>query len=121
MIRCGIDTLELDRLQQLNPNIRERFIRRVYTENEIVQALDRNDFFTSLFAAKEAVSKALGTGIGWVAWKDIEIIHLPSGEPTVTLHGNALLAAQKRGLNDWSVSISHDRTHVVAMAIGASS
>ena len=121
MIKCGIDSIELERLQQLKPAIRERFIARVYTPAEIAQARDHDDFFTSLFAAKEAVSKALGTGIGWVAWQDIEIIHLPSGEPTVNLHGNALLAAQRRGLTDWSISITHDRTHAVAIAIGSGS
>ncbi len=120
MIKCGIDSIELDRLRTLNPAIRARFLTRVFTPTELTQARDRNDFLTSLFAAKEAVSKALGTGIGLVAWKDIEIIHLPSGEPTVTLHGNALSIAKQKGLGDWSVSISNDRTKALAIAIGAS-
>lgn len=120
MIKCGIDSIELERLKYLNPAIRERFLIRVFTPTELNQARDRNDFLTSLFAAKEAVSKALGTGIGLVAWKDIEIIHLPSGEPTVKLHGNALIIAEQKSLVDWSVSITHDRTKAVAVAIGSS-
>jgi len=120
MIKCGIDSIELERLTHLNPAIRERFLIRVFTSKELDQARDRNDFLTSLFAVKEAVSKALGTGIGHVTWKDIEVIHLPSGEPTVTLHGNALIIAEEKGLIDWSVSITHDRTKAVAIAIGSS-
>ena len=81
------------------------------------QARDRNDVLSGLFAAKEAVSKALGTGIGQVAWQDIEIIHLPSGQPTVRLHGHASSVADQLGLQEWSVSISHDRNKADAMAV----
>ncbi|HBO34937.1 MAG TPA: ACP synthase, partial [Anaerolineaceae bacterium] len=75
---------------------------------------------SGLFAAKEAVSKALGTGIGKVAWQDIEILHEWSGEPILHLHGNALLVAQEKGLRQWSVSITHDGglAAAVAVAIG---
>ena len=72
---------------------------------------------SGLFAAKEAVSKALGTGIGVVHWRDIEIIHLPTGQPTVQLHGMAAKVAQELGLSQWSVSISHDRNKAVAVAV----
>ena len=120
MIKCGIDSIELERLERLTPSIRKRFLIRVYTPEELSQAKNRNDMLTSLFAAKEAVSKALGTGIGFVAWKDIEIIHLPSGEPIVHLHGNAAVVANKLGLIDWSISISHDRTKAIAMAVAIS-
>ena len=120
MLKCGIDSIELERLENLTPSIRDRFLNRVYTTTELKQANNRNEVLTSLFAAKEAVSKALGTGIGFVVWKDIEIIHLPSGEPTVHLHGNADLVARKLGLSDWSISISHDRTKAIAVAVAKS-
>ena len=116
-LRSGIDTIEIARLEEIRPNIRTRFIRRVLTEKEIAQAQDRNDALTGVFAAKEAVSKALGTGIGKVHWQDIEIIHLPSGQPTVRLYGNAIKVAELLGIKEWSVSISHDRTKAVAMAV----
>lgn len=116
-LRSGIDTIEISRLAEISPAIRERFIRRVFTETEAAQARGHNDALSGLFAAKEAVSKALGTGIGFVHWRDIEIIHLPTGQPTVHLHGNAKLVADKLGLKEWSVSISHDRTKAVAMAV----
>lgn len=116
-LRSGIDTIEISRLAEIRPAIRERFIQRVFTETETAQARDNNDALSGVFAAKEAVSKALGTGIGFVHWRDIEIIHLPTGQPTVQLHGNAQLVADKLGLEEWSVSISHDRTKAIALAV----
>jgi holo-[acyl-carrier protein] synthase len=116
-LRSGIDTIEVSRLEEIRPAIRARFIQRVFTEMEVAQARDQNDALSGIFAAKEAVSKALGTGIGFVHWRDIEIIHLPSGRPTVKLHGNAEAAARELGLTEWSVSISHDRNKAIAMAV----
>jgi holo-[acyl-carrier-protein] synthase len=116
-LSTGIDTIELARLEEIDPAIRERFINRVFTPLEISQAQDDNEFLGGLFAGKEAVSKALGTGIGFVRWQDIEIRHLPTGQPVVVLHGNAEDVANKLGLETWSISISHDRNKVIAMAV----
>jgi holo-[acyl-carrier protein] synthase len=117
ILRSGIDILEISRLDEINPAIRERFIARVYTADEIAQAKNHSETLTGLFSAKEAVSKALGTGIGAVHWQDIEVLHLPSGQPTVSLHGQAKIIANQLGLTTWSVSISHDRDRVVALAV----
>jgi len=117
ILRSGVDIIEISRLDEVNPEIRKRFIQRVYTPHEITQARDRTDALTGLFAAKEAVSKALGTGIGYVHWQDIEIHHLNTGQPVVRLYGNARLVADRLGLQIWSVSISHDRDKVVAFAV----
>jgi len=119
ILRSGIDIIEISRLDEVNPLIRQRFINRVYTAAEIAQARDHTEALTGLFAAKEAVSKVLGTGIGHVHWQDIEILHLPSGQPMVNLHGNAKQIAAQLGLHTWTVSISHDRDQVVAMAVAA--
>ncbi|NLC29820.1 MAG: holo-ACP synthase [Chloroflexi bacterium] len=120
MIKSGIDLIRTNRLAEVNPRIRERFIQRVFTQQEQAQARGDNDTLSGIFAAKEAVSKALGTGIGKVAWQDIEIIHQQTGEPLVYLHGNARLTAEKKGLRQWSVSITHDGglAAAVAVAIG---
>jgi len=118
-IRTGIDTIEISRLDSIQPSIRKRFITRVFTRKEITQAHDRTELLAGLFAAKEAVSKALGTGIGKVSWRDIEILHLPSGQPVVQLYGQARAVADDLGLASWSVSISHDRTKAVAVAVAA--
>lgn len=117
ILRSGIDTIEVSRLDEIRPAIRARFIRRVFTEVEVAQARDQNEALSGVFAAKEAVSKALGTGIGFVRWRDIEIVHLPSGRPTVKLHGNAEEIAHRLGLTEWSVSISHDRNKAIAVAV----
>lgn len=117
ILRSGIDTIEISRLDEVRPAIRKRFVQRVFTPQEIVQAKDRTEALTGLFAAKEAVSKALGTGIGFVQWQDIEILHLPTGQPIVALHGNAKAVAERLGLTQWSVSISHDRNKALALAV----
>jgi len=119
-IHSGIDTIEISRLDEIKPEIKERFIKRVFSENEIFQARGRTEVLSGLFAAKEAVSKALGTGIGYVQWRDIEIVHLSTGQPTLLLHGNADKVANQLGINSWSVSISHDRDKAIAMAVAIS-
>lgn len=119
ILRSGIDTIEISRLREIKPAIRERFIQRVFTEQEIAQAKDRDEVLSGLFAAKEAISKALGTGIGRVGWQEIEILHLPTGQPFVILHGAAKQVADDFNLTEWSVSISHDRTKAIAMAVAA--
>ena len=120
MIKTGIDLIRTNRLAEVDPAIRERFIKRVFTPTEQEQARDDLESLSGIFAAKEAVSKVLGTGIGKVAWQEIEIIHAPSGEPLVHLHGTASEVAQERGLRHWSVSITHDGglAAAVAVAIG---
>jgi holo-[acyl-carrier protein] synthase len=117
ILRSGIDTIETSRLKNIRTSIRERFIKRVFTTKEIAQARDSIDALSGLFAAKEAVAKALGTGIGHVHWQDIEILHLSSGQPIVALTGNAKTVADQLGLKTWTVSISHDRNKAIALAV----
>lgn len=117
ILRTGVDIVEIQRLEQVNPAIRERFIRRVFTPREIELARGSYASLAGRFAAKEAVSKALGTGIGPVSWQDIEIRRDASGAPVLHLHGRAAEVARLLGLTTWSVSISHGRTHAVAMAV----
>jgi holo-[acyl-carrier protein] synthase len=71
------------------------------------------------FAAKEAASKALGTGIGPISWRDVEILHKWSGEPYLVLHGAARAIAKELGLTNWSVSLSHSRENAVAVVVAA--
>jgi phosphopantetheine--protein transferase-like protein len=120
VIKSGIDLIRTNRLADINPAIRERFIKRVFTPTEQEQARGDLESLSGIFAAKEAVSKVLGTGIGKVSWQDIEIIHVPSGEPLVHLHGEASQVAEQKGLRHWSVSITHDGglAAAVAVAIG---
>lgn len=118
ILRTGVDIIEIDRLASLKPEIRVRFIQRVYTPAEIALAGSENAdaFFAGRFAAKEAVAKALGTGIGPVSWQEVEILRGAEQEPVLHLHGQAARLAQEMGLTTWSVSISHSHSHAIATA-----
>jgi holo-[acyl-carrier protein] synthase len=120
VLRNGIDILELNRLESLDPAIKARFLKRVYTSRELALFSQSDKALISRFAAKEAVSKALGCGIGEVRWQDIEILRGKTGEPVLFLHGKAKELAEELGLINWAVSISHNRTQVAALvtAIG---
>lgn len=113
----GIDLVDIDRLASLKPNVKERFIKRVYTEREINEAADSNASLAGKFAAKEAVAKALGTGIGAVNWQDIEILRGNGNKPQLKLHRKAQSIADELKLTCWSISISHTNTQAVAVAI----
>lgn len=117
ILRTGIDIVEISRLAEVNPAIRVRFLKRVYTALELEQVGDSDASLAGRFAAKEAVSKVLGSGIGPVSWQDIEIRRGPAGAPILQLYGRASLLAEKLGLSQWSVSISHSKTQAIAMAV----
>jgi holo-[acyl-carrier protein] synthase len=114
ILRTGIDMLDFHRLEALNPDIRTRFLKRVYTPIELEQSEDSYSTLAGRFCVKEAVSKALGCGIGRVSWQEIETITDQQGAPVIALHGKAALMAESLGLTTWAVSITH--THQVAAA-----
>ena len=116
-LRTGIDLIEIARLDSIQPRIFERFLARVYTGRELEEARQSMATLAGKFTAKEAVSKALGGGIGVVHWQDIEILHGAQGEPTLILHGAAQALAVQLGLTTWSISISHSQTYAVAMVV----
>lgn len=119
-LRTGVDLVEIERLEKLNPAVRQRFIRRVFTVNEQKDAGDSISTLSGRFAAKEAVAKALGCGIGPVSWQEIEILRGIEGEPVIVLHGNAKRTADSLGLITWSISISHSRAYAIAMVVAVS-
>lgn len=119
MLRTGVDLIEIDRITSAMERFGNRFIRRVFTAAEQEICSGRIESLAGRFAAKEAVAKALGTGI-WregVAWTDIEIVRASNGEPRLILHSYAKAVAIERGLEHWSVSLSHDRTHAIALVV----
>jgi holo-[acyl-carrier protein] synthase len=122
ILRTGIDLIEISRLEELDPSIRQRFLERVFTTLELQQSAKSLPSLAGRFAAKEAVAKALGTGIGTVSWQEIEIGRGEQGEPLLHLSGRALEVARQLGLDTWSISITHNRTTAaaVAVAIGGS-
>lgn len=91
-----------------------RLLRRVFTEKEIEDCSGSAASLAVRFAAKEAVSKALGTGFGEIGWQDVEIQRGKQGEPILVLHGQAEKIAHQNGLEIWAVSLSHTNTLAVA-------
>lgn len=117
ILRTGIDLIEISRLEELNPDIRQRFLERVFTPLELQQIGTSIPSLTGRFAAKEAVAKALGTGIGTISWQEIEITRGAEGEPNLVLSGHALEISQQLGVETWSISITHNRTTAAAVAV----
>lgn len=116
---CGIG-IDIQQTEQMEKTMSDRFMTRVFTEKERLQYRLRGNALQSItgaFAAKEAVSKALGTGFSGMQWRDIEILHEKSGKPYACLHGNAKAKLQVIGANCVHISISHSKEYVVAQAI----
>ncbi len=119
-LRSGIDLVEISRIEQLNPTIRARFFKRVFTPEELNESQEHLPTLAGRIAVKEAVAKALGCGIGPVRWQEIEVRRGDQGQPVLKLHGNARNLADELGLVTWSISISHAREHAVAVAVALS-
>lgn len=114
VLRTGLDILDISRLEQLDPKIRQRFLQRVFTPVELGQAADSNSTLSGYFCVKEAASKALGCGIGEIRWQDVETVTDEMGAPSVVLHGRAVELADGLGLTTWAVSITHTRQMAAA-------
>lgn len=114
MLRTGVDLIEVARIEAAVARHGERFLRRVYTAQELADSAGRPPSLAARFAAKEAAAKALGCGIGDVAWTEIEVVSGPDRQPALRLHGAAARLAGQLGLPAWSVSLSHTRTHALA-------
>ena len=113
----GVDLIEVDRVAQAVARYGDRFLARVFTEAELAYCGRRAPELAARFAAKEAAAKALGTGIGAVGWREIEVVRAASGQPTLALHGTARDLARSRGLGHALISISHTREHAIAFVV----
>lgn len=116
-VRTGIDLVEIRRIAKQDPAIQARFRQRVFTPRELEEVGSSPASLAGRFAAKEAVAKALGCGIGALGWHSIEIQRGAQGEPVLVLSGKALESAQAQGLSGWSISITHTRTYAAAVAV----
>jgi holo-[acyl-carrier protein] synthase len=117
-LRTGIDLIEIERFKRAVERHSLRFLERVFTSQELNEVGENTASLAARFAAKEAVAKALGTGIGAIKWQEIEILRGESREPLLTLHGSAKHLAGKLKLETWSISLSHSQTHAIAVAVG---
>ncbi len=116
-LATGVDLIEIARIEEVVARHGKHYLERVFTPAEREYCGKRAESLAGRFAAKEAVSKALGTGIGDVAWQEIEILGDEQNAPTLTLHGAAEKKAKELGLITWSVSISHSQSHSVAFVV----
>ena len=118
MIRCGIDMIENKRITDGIERLGERFLQRFFTAGEREDCRDMPHRLAARFAAKEAVAKALGTGIGDVSWQEIEIrVNNDRKRPTLHLYGNAIKYADELGLTEWDISLTHTEEYASAIAV----
>ncbi len=113
----GVDIIEIARIARVVARYEERFLQRVYTEAEQALYRGRIPELAARFAAKEAVSKALGTGIWGIRWREMEILPDVRGKPLVYLHGAAAARARALGLRYFAISLSHSRDFAVAVVV----
>ena len=115
----GIDWIETARIEQSLRRFGDRFLQRVFLPGEIEYCRSMKfpaRHFAARFAAKEAASKAFGTGIGrFLGWKDVEVRRYPSGQPHLIFHGQGKTLAQKRGITQTHLSLTHHETAAAAM------
>jgi len=116
-LATGIDMVEIERFEGAVARHGDHFLERVFTSRELAEAGDRPASLAARFAAKEAVTKALGCGIGPVTWHEIEILRDKRKAPVLQLHGRAHKLAVGSGLATWSISLSHTHSHAIAMVV----
>jgi holo-[acyl-carrier protein] synthase len=120
-LAIGVDLELVPRIAAILERHPERFLERHFTAREQADCAGAANRLAARWAAKEAVSKALGSGIGQMEWHEVEIVCDETGAPHLHLHGEALRVAQELGLSAWSISLSHvgEQALAVAAAVGA--
>lgn len=121
MLSVGVDIIRIVRIERAIDRWGDRFLQRIYTPRELSYCRGRIPELAARFAAKEAISKALGTGIKGIFWSEMEILGDHRGKPTVTLSGNALDRAQELGLHEWAISLSHSDDNALAFVTATGS
>jgi holo-[acyl-carrier protein] synthase len=114
MLSVGVDIIEIERIGRAISRWDGRFLQRVYTGAELALCRGRVPELAVRFAGKEAISKALGTGLFGVSWREMEILADVRGKPLVYLYGRAAQRAAVLGLTEFAISLSHSRDNAVA-------
>jgi len=117
MLSAGVDIIEIERIERAISRWDDRFLNRVYTPAELALCRGRVPELAVRFAGKEAISKALGTGLFGVSWREMEVLADARGKPLVHLHGRAAVRATELGLADMAISLSHSRDYAVAFVV----
>jgi holo-[acyl-carrier protein] synthase len=118
MIAIGVDIIETERVAQSIDRFGSRFLKRIYTGQELAYCEGRISSLAARWAAKEAVGKALGTGIGDVSWQEIEVVNETGPCPSIRLSGAAADLAAELGISRIAISLSHTKDYAVAFAVG---
>ncbi len=121
MLVCGVDIVEVSRIEGVLARHGQRFLDRIYSPLEVAVSRGRAGELAARFAAKEAVSKALGVGIfgsDGLSWREVEVLPDRRGRPLVYLYGRALTRSLELGIAELAVSLSHDGGLAVAMVVG---
>ena len=121
IVGIGIDVIEVERIDEAVAEFGDRFLERIFTERERDYCGRQKRpaiHYAARWAAKEAVSKAFGTGIGAeLGWTDIEIVRRKSGEPELVLHGRAKEFAGEIGVREVKISLTHAKHYAAANAV----
>ena len=121
IIGTGIDIVEISRIKNAAKKWQKNFLLKIFTDKELEYSNEKTSSYQHLaarFAAKEAVLKALGSGLtSRMEWRDIEVWNEESGKPNVRLTGEVERVSQNRGVKDIIISMSHTRTYAVASVI----
>ncbi len=121
IIGHGVDIVEVARIEQSLQKHEESFLKKCFTQQEVVDSGDsirRVEHLAARFAAKEAALKAIGTG--WsqgIGWTDVEVVRLDSGKPELRVSGRAQEIAESMGIDRWFVSLSHTKSDAIASVI----
>ena len=118
MLVNGVDVIEIQRIRDVATKYGQRFLGKIYTDGEVAYCRGRAPQLANRFAAKEAVMKALGTGVKGVRWRDIEVVREMGNAPVIRLHGTAEAIAKRKGISYLSVSLSHSREYAIAFVVG---
>jgi len=121
ILGTGIDLVEVERIESSIARFGDKFLQRVFLPEEIAYASSCKfsaPHFAARFAAKEAVSKAFGTGIGeHLNWHDMEVRRSDAGQPALVFHGQGVKLAEQRGVREVMISLTHTKTTAAAVAI----
>lgn len=122
MFKIGTDICSVKRITNTYNKYGKRFLRKILTDSEYQYVVSNKklrsvEILAGRFAAKEAVAKALGVGWRGIHWKEVEIVRHASGAPSVVLHGRAKLLAKELNLNNFEVSLSHERDFAIALVV----
>jgi holo-[acyl-carrier protein] synthase len=122
MLSTGVDILHVPRMEQAVARYGQRLLDRCFSQAEIASCYGHASEFAVRYAAKEAVSKALGVGLRVMArngikFHEVEILPDRYGKPHVHLHGWAAQRAQELGLKEWAVSLTHEKEYAVAFVV----